>query len=145
MFNEGKTWKRGTTWDHGDHNGRHETARMSCNEYRALIQVFEGRCGICRVEAGPALVIDHDHYHPWGVRATRGMLCDLCNPRIGYADNGGRPYTNAELAYISNPFHKLLPEKRPHRNEPFPWDVKELIFARRQVLAPVPLSDHSSS
>jgi hypothetical protein len=46
----------------------------------------EGLCEICdRPPSGkPVLLFDHCHAHGW----IRGLICNWCNDRAGYVENG---------------------------------------------------------
>ena len=55
---------------------------LTHDEYMALLEAQGGACAICRDSAGQrALAVDHDHV----TSAIRGLLCDRCNPLLGYA------------------------------------------------------------
>lgn len=112
MSIDGKTWPRGTVWDHGDHNGRHERFSLSCDEYRRLVARGNGRCEVClRPTAPDELVIDHDHSISF--RAVRGLACTLCNIGLGQVDNGWRSADEHEIRYLGSPFHLTIPATRP--------------------------------
>ena len=52
------------------------------DEYLALLEAQGGACAICRNSGQQrALAVDHDHV----TSAIRGLLCDRCNPMLGYA------------------------------------------------------------
>ena len=52
------------------------------DEYLALLEAQGGTCAICHDSAQQrALAVDHDHV----TGAIRGLLCDRCNPMLGYA------------------------------------------------------------
>lgn len=65
-------------------------------DYDALLDAFDGKCGICGnpPEEGQALAIDHDHSCcPESGRScgscVRGLLCNLCNLRFGWVEQIG--------------------------------------------------------
>lgn len=49
-------------------------------EFVALTEKYQGKCGICSMEA--KLHIDHDHK----TNKVRGLLCGKCNKAIGLFD-----------------------------------------------------------
>jgi len=55
------------------------------DEYRAWLDAQGGVCAICgngeTSKDGRPLSVDHDH----GTGRIRGLLCNRCNPMIGYA------------------------------------------------------------
>lgn len=111
MSIDGKTWPPGTTWDHGDHNGRHERFSLSCDEYRLLLARADKCCEICGIENLSELVIDHDHSVQGG-RSVRGLLCPRCNISLAYVDNNSRTPSAREASYLSTPFYKSIPAYR---------------------------------
>ncbi|SRR6266568_8208442 len=55
---------------------------LTHDEYMALLEAQGGACAICGGSAQQrALAVDHDHV----TSAIRGLLCDRCNPMLGYA------------------------------------------------------------
>ncbi len=66
--------------------------------YRARKQLLKSqgnRCALCGVQAGPNLVVDHDHQSG----LVRGLLCDHCNRVLGFWEN--RRFTvNALKSYL---------------------------------------------
>ena len=63
---------------------------LSEEDYLALVEKFEGRCGICGIKPKPdkngrtQLTVDHDHV----TGLVRGMLCHGCNRGLGmFGDN----------------------------------------------------------
>jgi Recombination endonuclease VII len=55
---------------------------LTHGEYLALLEAQGGACAICGDSAQQrALAVDHDHV----TSAIRGLLCDRCNPMLGYA------------------------------------------------------------
>jgi hypothetical protein len=50
-------------------------------EYVAILERQGGVCAICAGTTQRALSLDHDH----ATGQTRGLLCDRCNPMLGYA------------------------------------------------------------
>lgn len=124
MHFDGRACATGGIWDHGDHSGRHESFYLSCDEYKRLVIESSGRCRIC-AQHFPLnkLAIDHDDWI--SDRAVRGLLCDRCNSMLGSVDNGSRPPTPSEIAYLRNPFYLSLPVDRPPLREDAPaqWRV----------------------
>jgi hypothetical protein len=55
---------------------------LTHDEYMVLLEAQGGACAICG-DSGQrrALAVDHDHV----TGAVRGLLCDRCNPMLGYA------------------------------------------------------------
>ncbi len=51
---------------------------ITADEYLALVEKQDGKCGICRVN-DPDLVVDHCH----NSGQIRGLLCNRCNRAIG--------------------------------------------------------------
>ena len=75
---------RQTAVDHGK-CATHRAYLLSCKEFDELLTRSGQRCQICRIPGGdtPAgkLFIDHDcRFGKW---AVRGLLCGLCNNRLG--------------------------------------------------------------
>jgi hypothetical protein len=60
---------------------------LTHGQYLALLEAQDGACAICgNGSQQRALAVDHDHE----TGAIRGLLCDRCNPMLGYArDNTG--------------------------------------------------------
>jgi hypothetical protein len=55
---------------------------LTHGEYMALLEAQGGACAICGDNGQQrALAVDHDHV----TSAIRGLLCDRCNPMLGYA------------------------------------------------------------
>lgn len=55
---------------------------LTHDEYLALLEAQGGACAICGDNGQQrALAVDHDHV----TSAIRGLLCDRCNPMLGYA------------------------------------------------------------
>lgn len=55
---------------------------LTHDEYLALLEAQGGACAICGDSVQQrALAVDHDHV----TSAIRGLLCDRCNPMLGYA------------------------------------------------------------
>ena len=57
--------------------------RISLDEYQKLFDIQKGCCAICgrhQEELTRSLAIDHCHK----TKTIRGLLCDNCNPGIGY-------------------------------------------------------------
>lgn len=99
-----------TDMAHCTHVRRHESFRLDCKEYEALVTRASGRCEVC-AEPNEALMIDHDHI--LGRWAVRGLACQSCNLRLARVDGGFRYPTAAEWRYLVNPFHLSLPAVRP--------------------------------
>lgn len=84
---------------------RHFTYRMGCTAYARLLTWAGEGCQICR-RGAKRLLIDHDH--DLGIWAVRGLLCPSCNVMLGRSP--GFKYQPRVLAYLANPFHRLLYE-----------------------------------
>jgi hypothetical protein len=55
---------------------------LTHDQYLALLEAQDGTCAICGNDSQQrALAVDHDHE----TGAIRGLLCDRCNPMLGYA------------------------------------------------------------
>jgi len=55
---------------------------LTHDEYLALLETQGGACAICGGSGQRRqLAVDHDHV----TGAVRGLLCDRCNPMLGYA------------------------------------------------------------
>jgi hypothetical protein len=70
---------------------------LTHDEFLALLDAQGGVCAICgNGEQRRALAVDHDHE----TGAVRGLLCDRCNPMLGYArDNAA--VLQAAIAYLA--------------------------------------------
>jgi hypothetical protein len=55
---------------------------ISTEEYERLYDLQLGRCGICLTPLTETKKIHVDHHHETGV--VRGLLCNLCNPGLGF-------------------------------------------------------------
>jgi hypothetical protein len=52
------------------------------DEFLAMLDAQGGVCAICKNRNGKrAMNVDHDH----ATGTVRGLLCDRCNPMLGYA------------------------------------------------------------
>lgn len=85
---------------------KHRNYHLTCVEYDRLILRSAGICDICCRLPKYWLVIDHDHR--LGRRAVRGTLCERCNTRLGKIEAGSRKPEEAELAYLTRPWHATL-------------------------------------
>jgi hypothetical protein len=57
---------------------------LSVEEYNRLYESQNKQCGICKVNSGTVLHIDHDHE----TNTIRGLLCASCNKGLGmFKDN----------------------------------------------------------
>ena len=59
---------------------------MTLDEYKALHKSQDGRCACCGIEGSKfkrGLNVDHDHK----TSVIRGLLCNRCNPGIGYFED----------------------------------------------------------
>lgn len=67
------------------------------DEFLALLAAQDGVCAICGNgnDRGRQLSIDHDH----ATGAVRGLLCDRCNPMLGYARDS-IAILRAAIAYL---------------------------------------------
>ena len=54
---------------------------LTLEQYDTLFENQDGRCAICRKDAGPILHVDHCH----NSKAVRGLLCGSCNRMLGMA------------------------------------------------------------
>ena len=52
---------------------------ITLEEFNSMVLKSEGRCAICGATGD--LHVDHDHI----TGKVRGLLCNLCNPLLGYA------------------------------------------------------------
>lgn len=70
---------------------------LTHDEYMALLEEQGGVCAICgSAEDGDrSLSVDHDHV----TGAVRGLLCNRCNPMLGYARDS-ITVLNAAIAYL---------------------------------------------
>ncbi len=100
-----------STWLHEGHTATHEGYQISCAEYEQLCLRAAGCCERCGIQYAD-LCFDHDHAHPWGRRAVRGLVCHCCNQIVAVVDRG-RPADPLTAAYFAAPFHALIPRKRP--------------------------------
>lgn len=71
---------------------RQHAYRLTNGQYRALRAAQTNSCAICH-SAEKRLVIDHDH----ATDKVRGLLCDSCNARVGFAE---RVHFGDILAYL---------------------------------------------
>ncbi len=60
---------------------REQRLGVTHDKYTALLEEQAGVCAICGNSRRRALAVDHDHV----TSAIRGLLCDRCNPMLGYA------------------------------------------------------------
>jgi hypothetical protein len=71
---------------HGRELKRARLYGISPSQFRALLETQRGECGICRNalsdNGNDPHGINVDHCHSTG--AVRGLLCNRCNPGIGY-------------------------------------------------------------
>jgi hypothetical protein len=77
---------------------------LSAEDYRLLIEIQNGLCGICGNEPGErGWQIDHDHSCCEGEKScgecVRGLLCFNCNIGIGYLKEN--------IAILQNAIHYL--------------------------------------
>lgn len=69
---------------------------LTHDEYLTLLEAQGGTCAICRdSEQRRALAVDHDHV----TGQVRGLLCDRCNPMLGYARDS-IPVLEAAIKYL---------------------------------------------
>jgi hypothetical protein len=67
------------------------------DEYETLLEVQGGACAICgNGEQKRALAVDHDHQ----TGTIRGLLCDRCNPMLGYAQDNAA-ILQAAITYLT--------------------------------------------
>ncbi len=67
-------------------------------EYADLLELQNGRCGVCSRKPGKArLAVDHDHETGF----VRGLLCHRCNKAIGYLDDN-REVAQRAVTYLMN-------------------------------------------
>lgn len=70
---------------------------LTHDEYQALLEAQGGVCAICGNGAQQrSLAVDHDHE----TGAVRGLLCDRCNPMLGYARDNA-VVLQAAIAYLA--------------------------------------------
>lgn len=83
--------------------------------YDQLVELQEGRCGICGTEPpeGQRLVVDEDH----DTRAIRGLLCPRCNRRA--TQTRARYYLNPPAGHLG----WVVPEKN--------WNTRQARNAAR--------------
>ena len=87
--------------------------RLTMDQYQELLDAQDGKCAICRQSETAtgrggtvrALAVDHDHACCPTPRScgkcVRGLLCNRCNPLLGYAkDDVG--ILRAALAYLED-------------------------------------------
>jgi hypothetical protein len=67
---------------------------ISVEEYKALFEKQEGRCAICGKKPKGRLHVDHDHK----TGKVRGLLCPVCNLRIGTLETFG--LVEKSIAYL---------------------------------------------
>jgi hypothetical protein len=96
---------------HEGHPGTHEGYRLSCEEFAQLVDRAGGKCERCG-KAHLRLLIDHDHDHPFGRRAVRGLVCPGCNQILARPI---KPDDDLSAPYLDRPFHALIPPVRPRR------------------------------
>lgn len=61
---------------------------LSDGMIKVILKQQRGSCAICQEKLTLKRVhVDHDHDHPLGPKAIRGMLCRSCNFGIGHAGN----------------------------------------------------------
>lgn len=82
---------------------------LTADEYRELYVFQRGKCFICRKEPRLAtdLAIDHDHE----TGEVRGLLCNLCNPGLGFFKDNPVALKQA-AAYLRHPPAEALAKLR---------------------------------
>jgi Recombination endonuclease VII len=82
------------------HRSRERMYGIAPEEYQALLEAQEGLCAVCG--NGPTgrrlLSVDHDHV----TGEVRGLLCNRCNPMLGYARDDVA-VLQAAIEYLSRP------------------------------------------
>jgi hypothetical protein len=56
---------------------------MTLDEYEAMLEAQDRRCGACRRDFDRTPSVDHDH----ATGQVRGLLCNRCNVAIGFAED----------------------------------------------------------
>lgn len=78
----------------------HRNYLLDCPQFDQLVIDAGNQCRICRQVGG--LVIDHDHdLGPW---AVRGLLCYICNIRLGQSN----ATSDAARQYLAAPWHATM-------------------------------------
>lgn len=77
---------------------------LTHDEYLTLLEAQGGVCAICGGTTLHALSVDHDH----GTGQVRGLLCDRCNPMLGYARDD-IAVLQAAIAYLEKNGHVFIP------------------------------------
>jgi Recombination endonuclease VII len=91
-------------WRHRESQWRANGIAADRSDYVDLYISQHGRCGVCDLPYAAfsrGLALDHNHV----TGALRGLLCGLCNYRLGVADTiaattGGNAYTPKQAAYL---------------------------------------------
>lgn len=68
-------------------------------DYEFLLHIQDGCCAICKRKDNydkKYFAIDHDHY----TGETRGLLCSVCNLRVGRGENIGLPENSKGLKQV---------------------------------------------
>ena len=84
----------------------HRSYGLSCAEFDDLRRTNPGRCHMCGTETD---VLNIDHDHSVGGWAVRGLLCDLCNPRLAHMERGLHPLTPDAVRFLANAWHLRQP------------------------------------
>lgn len=74
----------------------HESYRLNCEAYEALLARAEFRCEL-RGCVSDRLWIDHDHC----TDEVRGLVCPKCNAHMRRVDNGERPVDAQTRRYMT--------------------------------------------
>lgn len=97
----------------------------------AMIQMQEGRCGICSREMGTRPHIDHDHL----TGRVRGILCPRCNLALGFIEALGVEQLREYLCRPSN-----VPQLTSRLKQPG-WSVADRKRALLYGLSPEAFSE----
>lgn len=82
------------------HRSRERMYGVTHDEYLALLEAQGSLCAVCGTSgtAVRPLSVDHDH----DTDEVRGLLCNRCNPMLGYARDDVA-VLQAAIAYLSRP------------------------------------------